>query len=98
MLDGNATPQQLIGNVTLTVAFALVAWALLREAASWVIKSLVIFGVVVGVAVVVGLLDNTAASGVLYWVGTWVSEGFIAAANWLTGTWSQLAGAGETAA
>jgi hypothetical protein len=98
MLDGSTIPQQLIGNVALTVAFVLVAWALLREAAGWVIKGLVVFGIVVGLAVLVGLLDNTAASGLLYWVGSWVSEGAVAAASWLAGTWSQLIGVGEPAA
>ncbi len=98
MLDGNAIPQQLIGNAALTIAFVLVAWALLREAARWVIRGLVIFGVVVGVAVLLGLLDNTAASGLLYWVGSWVTEGVVAAASWLSGTWSQLIGVPESAA
>ncbi|MCL7962266.1 MAG: hypothetical protein M8860_05380 [marine benthic group bacterium] len=98
MLDGSTIPQQLIGNAALTAAFILVAWALLREAARWVIKGLVVFGIVVGVALLVGLLDNTAASGLLYWVGAWISDGVMAAANWLSGTWSQLTGVEETAA
>jgi hypothetical protein len=98
MLAGNTIPQQLIGSAALTIAFVLVAWALLREAARWVIKGLVVFGVVVGLAVLVGFLDNTAASGLLFWVGSWITEGVTATAAWLAETWGDLIGAGDSAA
>jgi hypothetical protein len=98
MLDSNTIPQQLVGSAALTIAFVLVAWALLREAARWVIKGLVVFGVVVGVAVLVGFLDNTAASGLLFWVGSWITEGVTATAAWLAETWRELIGAGGSAA
>ena len=97
-MDSSTIPQELIGNVALTIAFVLVAWALLREAAKWVIKLLIVFGVLVGVAIVTGFLDNTAASGLLYWIGARISEGIVAVATWLAGTWQQLTGAGESAA
>lgn len=97
-MDSNSIPQELIGNAALTIAFVLIAWALLREAAKWVIKLLILFGVVVGVAVAAGFLDNTAASGLLYWVGSWITEGISALATWLAETWRQLVGGGEAAA
>jgi hypothetical protein len=97
-LDTSTIPQELIGNAALTIAFVLIAWALLREAAKWVIKLLVLFGVLVGAAVVTGFLDNTAASGLLYWIGAWISEGIVALATWMADTWQQLMGNGEPTA
>lgn len=96
-MDTSTIPQELIGNAALTIAFILIAWALLREAAKWVIKLLIVFGVLVGAALVTGLLDNTAASGLLYWIGSWISEGIVALASWMAETWQQLMGNGETA-
>ena len=97
-MDASTIPQELIGNAALTIAFIIIAWALLREAAKWVIKLLIVFGVLVGVAVVTGFLDNTAVSGLLYWIGAWISEGIVALATWMAETWQQLIGTGETAA
>jgi hypothetical protein len=98
MLDRNTIVQQLIGNAALTIAFVLIAWALAREAAQWLIRSFVMFGVVVSVAILVGFLDNTAVSGLLYWVGSWITSGIAAVAGWLVETWGELAGAGDSAA
>ena len=96
-MDASTIPQELIGNAALTIAFIIIAWALLREAAKWVIKLLIVFGVLVGVAVVTGFLDNTAVSGLLYWIGARISEGIVTLATWMADTWQQLMGNGETA-
>ena len=97
-MDGTSIPQELIGNAVLTLAFVLVAWALLKEAARWVIKLLLVFGLLIGAAVLFGFLDNTAAGGILYWVGASISNGIQIVATWLAETWQGMTGVGETAA
>ncbi len=46
-------------------------------------------------AILTGLLDNTAASGILYWVGASFSNGIRVVATWLAETWQGLTGVGE---
>lgn len=96
-MDGSLIPPELIGTVALTVAFVLVAWAILREAGKWLVRGLLVFGVVLGIAVLTGLLNNSQAGGMLYWVGTKVGEGVVVVAHWLAETWQGLAGTGESA-
>ncbi len=96
-MDGTSIPPELIGNVALTLAFVLVAWALLREAAKWLIKLLLVFGLLIGAAVLLGLVDNTALGGILYWVGANISNGVQIVATWLAETWQGMTGVGETA-
>jgi hypothetical protein len=95
-LDGSPIPAELIGTIALTVAFVLVTWAILREAGKWLVRGLLAFGLLLGIAVVTGLLDNSQAGGMLYWVGTKVGEGVVVVASWLAATWQGLTGAGET--
>lgn len=94
-MDGTSIPPELIGNIALTLAFVLVAWALLREAARWLIKLLLVFGLLIGAAVLLGLLDNTVAGGILYWVGANISLGVQIVATWLAETWQEMTGVGE---
>lgn len=94
-MDGTSIPPELIGNIALTLAFVLVAWALLREAARWLIKLLLVFGILIGAAVLLGLVDNTALGGILYWVGANISLGIQIVATWLAETWQGMTGVGE---
>jgi hypothetical protein len=96
-VEGNSIPPELIGNVVLTLSFILVAWALLREGAKWVIKLLLTGGIVLGAAVLLGLVDNTAVGGILYWVGASISHGVEIVATWLAGTWQAMMGVEESA-
>ena len=96
-MDGFTIPPELIGDAVLTLSFSLVAWALLREAAKWVIKLLLTFGIVLGAAVLLGLVDNTAVGGILYWVGANVSLGIQTIATWLAETWQGMMGVEEAA-
>ena len=96
-MDGFTIPPELIGDAVLTLSFSLVAWALLREAAKWVIKLLLTFGIVLGAAVLLGLVDNTAVGGILYWVGANVSLGMQTLATWLAETWQGMMGVEEAA-
>ena len=96
-MDGFTIPPELIGDAVLTLSFSLVAWALLREAAKWVIKLLLTFGIVLGAAVLLGLVDNTAVGGILYWVGANVSLGMQTMATWLAETWQGMMGVEEAA-
>jgi hypothetical protein len=96
-VDGTSIPPELIGNIALTLAFVLVAWALLREAAKWLIKLLLVFGLLIGAAVLLGLVDNTALGGILYWVGANIGNGIQIVATWLAETWQGMTGAGEPA-
>ena len=95
-MDGTSIPQEFIGNAVLTLAFVLVAWALLREAAKWVIKLLLTGGVLIGAAVLLGLVDNTALGGILYWVGANISLGIQIIATWLADTYQGMTGVGES--
>ena len=94
-MEGFSVPPELIGNAVLTLSFSLVAWALLREGAKWVIKLLLTGGIVLGAAVLLGLVDNTAVGGILYWVGTNISLGIQAIATWLAETWQGMMGIEE---
>ena len=96
-MDGFTIPPELIGDAVLTLSFSLVAWALLREAAKWVIKLLLTFGIVLGAAVLLGLVDNTAVGGILYWVGANISLGIQTIATWLAETWQGMMGVEEAA-
>ena len=96
-MDGFTIPPELIGDAVLTLSLSLVAWALLREAAKWVIKLLLTFGIVLGAAVLLGLVDNTAVGGILYWVGANVSLGIQTIATWLAETWQGMMGVEEAA-
>jgi len=95
-LEGFSIPPELIGNVVLTVSFVLVAWALLREGAKWTIRLLLMIGILLGAAVLLGLVDNTAVGGILYWVGASISNGIQVLATWLTETWQGMMGIEET--
>ena len=97
-MDGTSIPPELIGHAALTVAFVLVAWALLREAAKWTIRIALVFGVLLGGAVLVGLLDNTAAGSILYWVGANIAHGVEVVASLMAEAWQQMMGIEETAA
>lgn len=94
-MDGSPIPPELIGTLALTVAFVLVAWAILREAGKWLVRGLLVFGLLLGIAVLAGLLNNSQAGGLLYWVGTKVGEGVVVVATWLADTWQGLAGTGD---
>lgn len=96
-MDGFTIPPELIGDAVLTLSFALVAWALLREGAKWVIKLALTFGIVLGAAVLLGLVDNTAVGGILYWVGANISLGIQTIATWLAETWQGMMGVEEAA-
>ncbi len=96
-MDGSPIPPELIGTIALTVAFVLVAWAILREAGKWLVRGLLLFGLVLGIAVAAGLLNNSQAGGMLYWVGAKVGEGVVVVVHWLAETWQGLTGAGESA-
>ena len=96
-MDGFSIPPELIGNAVLTLSFILVAWALLREGAKWVIKLLLTGGIVLGAAVLLGLVDNTAVGGILYWVGANISNGIQTIAIWLAETWQGMMGVEDVA-
>ena len=76
----------------LTLSFVLVAWALLREGAKWTIRLLLVIGILLGAAVLLGFVDNTAIGGILYWVGASISNGIQLLATWLAETWQGLMG------
>ena len=95
-MEGIAIPPELIGNAVLTLSFAAVAWALLREGAKWTVRMLLVIGILLGAAVLLGLVDNTAIGGILYWVGASISNGIQVLATWLAETWQGMMGIEET--
>jgi hypothetical protein len=96
-LEGFSIPPEFIGNAVLTLSFVLVAWALLREGAKWTVRLLLVIGILLGAAVLLGLVDNTAIGGILYWVGVSISNGVQIVATWLAETWQGLMGMEEAA-
>lgn len=96
-MEGFSIPPELIGNAVITLSFVLVAWALLREGAKWTVRLLLVIGILLGAAVLLGLVDNTAIGGILYWVGANISHGIQVVAIWLIEIWQGLVGVEETA-
>lgn len=83
-------PNALIGQIALFAIFALVIWALAREAARVVIRVLLVLGVVVAVALLLGWLDESTVGRLLEQVGEWLTTGIVAVVRWVAETWERV--------
>lgn len=91
---GITIPPALVGQIAVFAIFALVAFALLKEAARVVIKVLLVVGVVVGVAVWAGWLDETVAGNLFTAIGDLLTKGIRWVTEWLVGVWGGVKGSG----
>lgn len=92
MENGFSVPAALVGQLVVFAVFAMVIWALLREAARVVIKTLVIVGVALAIAVMAGWLDQTTVGRWLEQVGEWLLTGIEAVTGFLLEAWRRVSG------
>jgi hypothetical protein len=88
--DALEIPPAVIGQVAVFTVFALVAWALLREAAKVVIKVLLLLGIALAAALWLGLLEESAVVGLLERMGDALIVGIKAVTQWLVKAWSEI--------
>jgi len=87
-------PTALVGQIAVFAAFALVVYALAREAARVVIKILLVVGIVLAIALFAGLLDQSAIGRILEQVGDGMIVGIKAVVGWLTRAWDAVSAKG----
>jgi hypothetical protein len=87
-------PTALVGQIAVFAAFALVVYALAREAARVVIKILLVAGIVLAIALFTGLLDQSAIGRILEQVGDGMIVGIKAVVGWLTRAWDAVSAKG----
>ena len=87
-------PTALVGQIAVFAAFGLVVYALAREAARVVIKILLVVGIVLGIALFAGLLDQSAIGRILEQVGDGMIVGIKAVVGWLTRAWDAVSAKG----
>ena len=85
-------PSALMGEIVVFGIFALVVWALVREAARILIRVLLVVGIAVAVALMAGWLDESAAGAFLEQVGQWLMTGITGVVQFFARLWSNLAG------
>jgi len=83
-------PTALIGEIIVFCIFALVVWALVREAARIVIRVLLIVAIAVAVALMAGWLDESAAGAFLEQVGEWLLAGINGVVQFFARAWNKL--------
>ena len=87
-------PTALVGQIAVFAAFALVVYALAREAARVVIKILLVVGIVLAIALFAGLLDQSAIGRILEQIGDGMIVGIKAVVGWLTRAWDAVSAKG----
>lgn len=85
-------PSALMGEIVVFGIFALVVWALVREAAKILIRVLLVVGIGVAVALMAGWLDESAAGAFLEQVGQWLMTGISGVVQFFAQLWRNLAG------
>ena len=85
-------PSALVGEVVVFGIFALIVWALVREAAKILIRVLLVVGIAVAVALMAGWLDESAAGAFLEQVGQWLMTGITGVVQFFARLWSNLSG------
>ena len=83
-------PSALVGELVLFGIFALIVWALVREAAKIVIRVLLVVGLGIAVALIAGWLDESAAGAFLEQVGEWLLAGITGVLHFFQRLWGRL--------
>lgn len=81
-----------MGEIVVFGIFALVVWALVREAARIIIRVLLIVGIGIAVALVAGWLDESAAGAFLEQVGQWLMAGITGVVQFFARAWNNISG------
>lgn len=92
-VDSIQLPSALLGNAVVIGLFVLVVWVLLREAAKWVIRGLLVLGVLVGLGLALGVLDESVVGTTMNRVGDGLIAGISTVTRWLARAWEAVAGA-----
>lgn len=87
---GIDVPSALVGQIVLFLVFGLVVFALVREAARIVIKVLLVVGIIVAIAIMTGLLDETVVGRLLEQVGNALIVGIKAVVAWIMKAWKAV--------
>ena len=85
-------PSALIGELVVFAIFALIVWALVREAAKIIIRVLLVVGLGVAVALMAGWLDESAAGAFLEQIGEWLMAGIQGVVQFFAQAWRNMAG------
>jgi len=83
-------PSALIGELVVFGIFALIVWALVREAAKIIIRVLLVIGIGVAVALMAGWLDESAAGAFLQQVGEWLLLGITGVTRFFQRAWNNI--------
>lgn len=83
-------PSALAGEFVVFAIFALVVWALVREAARMVIRIALVVGLGIAVALAAGWLDESAVGTFLEQVGRWLMEGIAGVVHFFVRTWNSI--------
>ena len=92
---GIDVPSALVGQIVLFLVFGLVVFALVREAARIVIKVLLVVGIIVAIAIMTGLLDETVVGRLLEQVGNALIVGIKVVVGWIMKAWEAVSGSSD---
>ena len=79
-----------LASSSLFGVFALVVWALVREAAKMIIRVMLVVAIGIAVALVAGWLDRSAAGAFLEQVGDWLMTGITGVVRFFARAWDKL--------
>ena len=85
-------PSALVGELVVFGIFALIVWALVREAAKIIIRVLLVVGLGIAVALMAGWLDESAAGAFLEQVGEWLLAGITGVVQFFVKAWNKVNG------
>ncbi|HET9515189.1 MAG TPA: hypothetical protein VFO95_14765 [Gemmatimonadales bacterium] len=80
----------LVGQIVVFAVFAIIIYALVREAARVVIKVMLVAGILLAVAIVAGWLDDSMVGHLLEQVGDALIVGIKAVVGWVMKAWSAV--------
>lgn len=83
-------PSALAGELVLFGVFALVVWALVREAAKMIIRVMLVVAIGIAVALVAGWLDRSAVGVFLEQVGDWLVTGITGVVRFFMRIWNNI--------
>ena len=83
-------PHALVGQIAVFAAFALIIYLMAREAAKVIIKILLVAGVALAIAVVMGWLNESQVIRWLERVGEWMTVGIQAVVDWIVRAWEAV--------
>jgi len=83
-------PSALAGEIIVFGIFALIVWALVREAARMIIRVMLVVAIGIAVALMAGWLDESAVGAFLEQVGEWLMAGITGVVHFFVGVWNNI--------